>query len=376
MMLPYSDELNIKYLARLFDNTSECYKFFWFQAIITKLEEGKSNFTFGELVDEMIADAWYMVLECHLSLGPKDNLETLIKYISETQGIKPSEKKSVILDYLKYTTDREVLRLKRILIGNVPYRLQAPFMPELKSKDFECRIKERIAIINHHKRLMYYFGYYDGLNTVIHMHSDWILYLQKNMDIIKGWLRYKMIAYLQKRNPSVPGIADKMYPPKERNLEKVREYWRLIMELNPIKEIYGNKELTEENISIDHFVPWSYVAHDEFWNLHPTTRDINSRKSNRLPDWQTYFPLLCEQEYTSYIMIWKYEKVLNKFNECAKMHLNNEQIKYRLYRKGLNRNQFETQLCEVILPVYNSAKNCGFDNWIYTKYERKDSNIR
>ncbi|MBE5919975.1 MAG: hypothetical protein E7272_09045 [Pseudobutyrivibrio ruminis] len=26
-----------------------------------------------------------------------------------------------------------------------------------------------------------------------------------------------------------------------------------------------------KDISIDHFVPWSYVAHDEMWNLNPTT---------------------------------------------------------------------------------------------------------
>lgn len=37
MTLPYSDTLQIQYLNRLFDNTSNCYKFFWFQAIIAKV---------------------------------------------------------------------------------------------------------------------------------------------------------------------------------------------------------------------------------------------------------------------------------------------------------------------------------------------------
>lgn len=36
MQLPCSEELNIEYLGRLFDNTSECYKFFWFKAIVAK----------------------------------------------------------------------------------------------------------------------------------------------------------------------------------------------------------------------------------------------------------------------------------------------------------------------------------------------------
>lgn len=93
-----------------------------------------------------------------------------------------------------------------------------------------------------------------------------------------------MITYLQRCNPSVPGIADKLYPPQERNLVKVQGYWKLIMGLQPIKEIYGGNELTGKEISIDHFVPWSYVAHDELWNMHPTTKGINCSKSNHLPD--------------------------------------------------------------------------------------------
>ena len=63
MQLPYSDELNIGYLGRLFDNTSNCYKFFWFQAILRKVDTIHNSFTFDELINEMIADAWYMVTD-------------------------------------------------------------------------------------------------------------------------------------------------------------------------------------------------------------------------------------------------------------------------------------------------------------------------
>lgn len=34
MDLPYSDELDIQHLSRLFDNMSECYKLFWLKAIV------------------------------------------------------------------------------------------------------------------------------------------------------------------------------------------------------------------------------------------------------------------------------------------------------------------------------------------------------
>ena len=76
--LPQSEKLNIGYLSHAFDNKSECYKLFWFQAIIRKVAAGQTEITFDELVDDMIADAWYMVTEYHLNLGPRDNLEAAV----------------------------------------------------------------------------------------------------------------------------------------------------------------------------------------------------------------------------------------------------------------------------------------------------------
>lgn len=222
-----------------------------------------------------------------------------------------------------------------------------------------------IAKINQENRLMYYFTALNGLSTRIMIQEDWVKYITKNQEIIKGWLEYNMILYIQKRNPSVPGIADKLYPPQERKLEKIKKYWKLILTLEPVREIYGEQMLTEKDISIDHFVPWSYVAHDEMWNLNPTTKSINSSKSNNLPDWKTYFDRLAKQEYQSYQLLWKYDAVHREFEKCAKEHINNEDIRYRVYREGLDFAQFARELESVILPVYQSAQNCGFNNWKY-----------
>ena len=164
----------------------------------------------------------------------------------------------------------------------------------------------------------------------------------------------------------MPGIADKLYPPQERKLKRVIQYWKLITELRPVKEIYGKHLVTPELISIDHFVPWSYVAHDEFWNLHPTTKSINSSKGNHLADWDTYFESLAELQYDSYRMIWSYDVVRKEFEKCAKEHLNNEDIEYHLYRReGLAKAEFTGILSDVIRPVYDAAQNSGFGKWVY-----------
>ncbi len=365
MNLPYSDQLNIAALSRLFDNKSECYKLFWFQAILGKVCAGETDISYEDLIDEMIADAWYMVTEYHLNLGPRDTLEKAVDHIYKTTGILPSVKKPDILDWLKQCKDPVVVKYKRDLTLNVPYRLQAPFLEKFRTNTWNCGTKELANRINRQKHLLYYFDEVSSLLTRIHIDPDWAVYLKENQEILRGWIQYNMILYLQRRNPSVPGISDKLYPPQERKLEHVKKYWKLLCSLEPFHEIYNGVEMTRNNISIDHFVPWSYVAHDEFWNLHPTTRSINSSKSNNLPDWDHYFPLLADLEYHSYRMIWTYDAARKAFDKCAREHLNNPDIAGRLYREGLGKESFAGQLSEVIYPVYQSAKNCGFRNWEY-----------
>ena len=370
MQLPYSDQLNIAAFSRLFENKSESYKLFWFQAVLNEVCTGKTDLRYEDLIDEMIADAWYMVTEYHLNLGPKDNLERLVAYIHQTTTFLPSVKKSELLGWLSQCTDSKVRDFKNTLTKNVPYRLQSPFFDGLQ---FSKSLNEQAYRINQQKRLIYYFDKISGLQTIIHVDPDWAEYLKENQEILRGWIQYSMIIYLQRRNPSVPGISDKLYPPLERKLEKVKKFWRLLSGLQPIHEIYNGEEITRGNISIDHFVPWSYVAHDEFWNLHPTTQRINSKKSNNLPDWEHYFPLLAGLEYRAYTLIWSSEKVNAEFHICAKEHLNNPEIKHRLYREGLTEADFKLQLSDVIYPIYQSARTCGFRNWEYADEEQHDT---
>ncbi len=368
--LPYDEKLNIGYLSRLFDDTSNCYKFFWFQAILGKLTEEKTRFAYDELINEMIADAWYMVTEYHLRLGPlgvTDNLEEAVKYIGTKDLFPASERRAVIISYLENTDDKQLLWYKKELIKNVPYRLQSPFLDEIKIDHREWgRPEELSQKINQQRRLLYYFDSFKQLSTVIRINEDWVPYLLRNKEILRGWLQLNLIHYLQRRNPSVPGIADKLSTPQSRDIERVRKYWKLIIDLRPdIKDIYGHVDLVDESISVDHFVPWQYVAHDELWNLHPTTKSINSSKSNGLPDWNLYFEPLCKLEYVSYSLSRENGAVAEAFDKVSKYHLNNEEVKKSLYCDGLSEKDFGERLFNVIGPIYNAAKNNGFKEWRY-----------
>ncbi len=363
MYLPPSDRINIKPLSLLFENMSECYKIFWFQALVDVVEEGNTVISYNDLINRMIVHAWYMVSEYKLNLGPSDTLETLVNYVFKISGLKSNEKKETLVKYLEVSEDKELIRMKRTLTYNVPYRLQAPFIKNFKGEGWKVSARSLAEKINHEDQLIYYYVKIDGLQSQLEVKQEWAEYIKRNYQILCGWIRYHMITYLQRRNPSVPGIVNKLEPPICRQLEKVKRYWRMVLDVEPIHEIYSGELLSRHEISIDHFVPWSYVAHDEFWNLHPTTRRINSSKSNNLPDWKYYFQPFSQLEYKSYQLMWRYEDIHEEFVKLQKEHVNSMEIRGKLYRKGLSRQEFVSNLEEIMLPVYQAAEHMGFKNW-------------
>ena len=373
MPIPYDDSLKIEYLSRIFDRNrvSNCYKYFWMFAILRRISKEDFNFSYDELITEMIADAWYMVAEYHLRLGPcntVDNLEEAVKYLYfelNNESIPSTEKREVLLAYFKNLSDSRYQKYKNKLIENVPYCLQSPFF-DSNNRLLKNLGKNTIDEINRQNRLLYYFGRYNHIDTRIIISEEWIDYLCRNREILMDWVRYNLIGYLQDRNPSVPGIADKIVPPCKRNLKYATDYWKTIIEADKsLKDIYGDNCLKDISLSIDHFVPWQYVAHDELWNLSPTTKNINSMKSNNLPDWDVYFEPLSLLEYKAYKLRYENTKVETAFEKCADYHVNNAEIRRQLYADGLSYSDFCNRLDKVIRPVYNSAKNCGFREWVY-----------
>ena len=119
--LPLSKNINTKILGRLFDNMSESYKLFWFQAIVNKVYEGELELSYDALINEMIADGWYMVSEYKLNLGPSDTLEKVILTAFDRVNLKSSEKKTVVVETLSNSTDKELLKMKKVLTLNVAF---------------------------------------------------------------------------------------------------------------------------------------------------------------------------------------------------------------------------------------------------------------
>ena len=58
----YFNTLDIKGFSRMMKDPSYCYKFYWLEAIVQLISENRTEATYDEIINEMIANAWYSVL--------------------------------------------------------------------------------------------------------------------------------------------------------------------------------------------------------------------------------------------------------------------------------------------------------------------------
>ncbi|MBN2885895.1 MAG: hypothetical protein JXM75_04205 [Chromatiaceae bacterium] len=294
--LPPAPDLNIGALSALFRYTTNSYKFVFFLALLDLLKrhrfDAERPYTYDELIVEMLVIAWYPHTFFKLSFGVADQLANKLDALELESG--ESERlltpgRSALRERIR-TSD---LRHAASLMNFVPYRLVRPFIePWLKDVDtgtwsFESACP---SIVNAHfetDRLLYRF---DSDTTrqcrAVIVHPAWAAYLERHIAIIEGWTAWHWLHYMQRRNPTTPALANKLFPPAKREaLTRQTKYWRGILEATdpPLTCIYSGEPLTAASFALDHYLPWSFVAHDQLWNLIPTPRDVNSAKSNRLP---------------------------------------------------------------------------------------------
>jgi hypothetical protein len=48
---------------------------------------------------------------------------------------------------------------------------------------------------------------FDEKRSSIYLHPDWCTYFQKNISIVRAWVLWHWLLYMQKCNPNVPGLA-------------------------------------------------------------------------------------------------------------------------------------------------------------------------
>lgn len=280
--LPPTPGLPIALLAASFNNTSATYKYYWLLSILSELEEGNTVIPKHRLFAGMISAAWYTVNYFHISFGKQDQLQRAIGRIRELEDITIDEKQETVKQKIISSLNPLTARTIRYFDNEVPHRYLSPWFPE--SKGNRSEIYQRSADFENNCPYAL-----DEQNITIN--PLWHTYLIQHVGILKAFCYWHLSLYLQKHNPNVPDIPNKLIKPAKRNsLLNQRRFWNTVIDhTGPLECIYTQKKLIHGNFAVEHFIPYAFVSHDLIWNLIPADPSFNSRKNNKLPRTEDYF---------------------------------------------------------------------------------------
>ena len=373
--LPIADNLNISALAGLFDSRATSYKYLYFLSLLDILKRINfarlSAISFREIIVEMLANAWYPHKFFKLSFGTIDQIANKLDAL-ELEITEPILKfRDPDKKILRNTINNQNLEdIINSINRYVSYRLIRPFFTQETRglKDFYVNP----AIINlaknkfDIKKPLYCFNAEDqqDCNAII-LHPDWVEYLEENYTIVRGWVSWEWLNYMQQQNPSIPNVVNKLFMPQQRDsLANQTKYWKTILEHQDIKCIYSQVQLNKDEISLDHYLPWSFVAHDQLWNLIPTTKSVNSSKSNNIPS-EKYFSNFVKLQYLG-LDIYHQKVSQSKWLNDVESFV--AELKVNQANDLLNLEILTNAYEKTIQPLSSLATIQGFSaNWVYAE---------
>jgi len=371
--LPLSNRVNVPVLSQIFDKTTNSYKYLFFFSLLDILRRRNfdtlSPVTFQEIIIEMLANAWYPHSYFKLSFGVQDQiankLDSLELAIKEPiLQFKDPDKK-----LLRKTIQNQNLDdIFKDISKYVPFRLIRPFFAQEIKGIKDHSVNPSICELANNKfketKPLYCFDStsYKGC-TAITLHQDWIEYIAENYSIVKGWVSWEWLNYMQSKNINIPNIVSKLFIPQKRDsLSKQGKYWKLILNHQKLKCIYSQVELDKDHISLDHYLPWSFVAHDQLWNLIPTTPSVNSSKSNNIPA-EKYFQDFVQLQYQG-LKIYAQNNSRKKWLNCVEDYIT--ELKVSQPDDLLDLDTISNAYSKTLKPLISLAQVQGFNqNWIY-----------
>ena len=374
----YYNMLDIEGFSKMMNSPSYCYKFYWLETIVQLISANKTEATYDEIINKMISNAWYPVLEYHIHLSGiygegiiKDNLEKAVLRLKKISQLANNVSDIEIINKLQeFSEDKELRTYKVELTKNVPYKSLSGFANRGAEKiDLNSSAGRMMAYYNRLNQseilLPYIFNDGNGLKRVIIFNEDWIQMIRDNTVNILGWVQLEKVKWLQSNNPEVPGLVYKLVPADEkmRKLSNARKLWNAVLKITPITDVFKDEPIDEEEYDLDHFIPWSFVMNDELWNLMPMDSSWNLKKSNKLPKWDVFFDRFADNQFILYELLYEKSGIYKLYEACYRDNLHSIWANQELYRKGNSREEFHMILEKNMRPVYDSARRQGYEVW-------------
>lgn len=372
--LPPYQSLRIAQLSGVFNHTTNSYKFYWFWGLLELVQgEAPKEIPLDAVLIKMVALSWHTVAYYKLSLGVQDRLGGVVERALNLGVLEAHSKTADIEAYLwscwqskqRSAPEKALIKALQQLRNYVPYRFLRPFFGRLPKRQTEQAIAERSQAA---------FGVAEeaapykinpaskqaAVGRTLTIHPIWRDYLQQHHKILQEFCWWNLCQYLRSRNPNVPSISAKLLPPYtvERKLKTAKRFWALALEQTtwpPLQDIYQAVSL-QASMPIDHFIPWSFVLHDQLWNLTPTTTALNSSKGNRLPH-RRYWTPFAELQYQAFQRCHQVAQRPNALLEDYSLLFQAPVAAIATYPQA----QFVQTLRQHLAPLWQQAVNLGFE---------------
>jgi len=350
MLFEKNPTTETKEIAQIFNNTVATYKYYWFVSILDiVVKEQRRQLSFWEIIVGMVVEAWYPIHYFRLSFGLSDSFyKQMIKLQSELNIPIDSKKdfiKSHILNNLSNPKIKSILKVFKL---NVPYRFLSPWIKYTSDEE-----------VGYYSKSFTNNCLYAITDETIEINPKWVLYLNVNYMVLRDFAFWNLNDFVQKRNPNVPNIAYKLVKPLQReSLIKHRNFWNTFIDINgSMKCIYTGKDLVKKKYDLDHFMPWSYLPYDLFWNIIPSDHKANLSKSDNLPYLEEYLRPFANMHQQAIKAIYPKNPNNKLLEDYLTMYHSVSELAI------LSENDFLNVFQKTFSPMVQIAENMGFRYW-------------
>lgn len=259
-----------------YDNT---YKMAWAKSLVelsTQLDLTEDNIkiSFSKISKKYIKYYWNQTIFFDLKQG--------------SNPIKPP----VILTYVKEIIQK-YFKLTNSNIPELYEKAETKFERIGLIRDYNKLVKKIVSTLK--QDVSWRFKILNGKDTEIYSYikgNDFIIIdssllkkLKENEQDLYDLINYRWGLILETFNSS-PRINKKVKIMDERDIKRssLNKFKKFLdLENKEHKCFLCDNVISENNISIDHVIPWSYMYSDDIWNLVYVCKNCNSSKNNRIP---------------------------------------------------------------------------------------------
>jgi 5-methylcytosine-specific restriction endonuclease McrA len=306
------------YIEQWFDvlenmKNTNTYKLAWGKSILDYAKENTNHeIPIKYLAERVLKYYWNQMYFFKLKQGPLNQTPTLYQIVEKTitayqqiaQSKQPIWFNKALIELLKDTSsyNKRINAIVRVLYQDVAKRF--PITKEKTHNLYTIDKNRHVVIIEKEN--------FDSLRVYGRF--------------IMPFLYLKWAQLLEKFNHS-PRIANKIAGSGQQSIQRksLATYRKILLKLHEgseIRDFYTNEVLSPEDVSVDHFIPWSYLYSDDIWNLVLTSRSQNSKKSNQLTS-KEFLDRLIQQN----------KKLLKLINDPSTKNILHEAIEHHYLEK-------------------------------------------